>query len=306
MLGPTMTRKSGALGLGLLGLALGFTACGGGATPGKPAKGAERGGGSAESESADGSSATRAVEGATAGDKALEKRSASLTFDLTLKKGDAAGGMQAGSWSLEEERSLQVLAADGGKVTKLEIAFGKRESKPLLGVELTTATAGHTYVIESKGEAPSVSRADGKPITGAERDALMTEYDWVGGPTPLAKWLGPATSGKTLTGGPAEARALLGVLAGVDYTNSKVSATPKGKGGGSIELDVTATLRLTGGQTFFDFELKGTAKVDAKTGLVSELSLEGPVRASGKLEHKKGMLDVTGTGKASLSRSASR
>lgn len=284
-----------ALGVWALG-------CGGGgagaAGSGPGAKGAS------EAEGGEGPSAAPAAKAPAAGTKALEKRSAALTFDLVLKKGDAAGGMQAGSWSLEEERALEVLASAGAAVEKLKVVFGKREAKPLLGVELTVATAGHTYVLESKGGNIDITRADGKEVTGAERDALMTEYDWVGGPSPLAKWLGDSgpAEGKKLEGGSAETRALVGVLAGVDYQSSKVSVVSKGKSGSTLTLDVTATLTLVGGQTRFELSLNGPAKVDLAKGWVSELSLEGTAKASGKLDHKKGVLDVTGKGKAEVKR----
>ena len=43
-------------------------------------------------------------------------------------------------------------------------------------------------------------------------------------------------------------------------------------------------------------------QVDLAKGWVSELSLEGTAKASGKLDHKKGVLDVTGKGKAEVKR----
>lgn len=293
----------------MLALSLGFVVgCGGGGAgaggPGASTPG-EKDGASAGGDEAKVAAPAKAP---AAGTKALERRGASLTFDLTLKKGEHAGGMQAGSWSLEEERSLEVLASEGSAVNKLKVAFGRRESKPLLGVELTAATAGHTYVIESKGGNLDIKRGDDKEVSGGERDALMAEYDWVGGPSPLAKWLGEGgpAEGKKLEGGSAETRALIGVLAGVDYASSKVSVTSKGKSGDTVTLDVTTTLTLVGGKTRFELTLTGPAKVDMSTGWVSELTLKGTAKASGTLDHKKGTLDVTGTGKAEVTRSATK
>lgn len=283
--------------------------CGGGAGSGpgaQNASGVEGAEGAKATDSADAKGGPTPAKAPAAGTKALEKRSASLVFDLTLKKGDHAGGMQAGSWSLEEERSLEVIASEGSAVNQLKVVYGRREAKPLLGVEMTTATAGHTYVLESKGGNVDIRRGDGKDITGGERDALMSEYDWVGGPSPLSKWLGEGgpAAGKKLEGGPSETRALVGVLAGVDYQSSKVSVVSKGKSGDSLALDVTATLTLVGGKTRFELTLSGPAKVDLAKGWVSTLSLKGTAKASGTLDHKKGVLDVTGTGKAEISRSA--
>ncbi len=284
-------------------------ACGGGATSGPGAEHASGVEGADDARGGEGGEAKGGpppAKAPAAGTKSLEKRTASLVFDFTLKKGEHAGGMQAGSWSLEEERAIEVLASEGSAVNKLKVVYGRRESKPLLGVEMTTATAGHTYVLESKGGNVDIGRGDGKDVSGGERDALMAEYDWVGGPSPLSKWLGEGgpAAGKKLEGGPSETRALVGVLAGVDYQSSKVSVVSKGKSGDTLTLDVTTTLTLVGGKTRFELTLSGPAQVDLAKGWVSTLSLKGTAKASGTLDHKKGVLDVTGTGKAEISRSA--
>jgi hypothetical protein len=202
------------------------------------------------------------------------------------------------------------LSSKGPSITGLKVLFGKREAKPLLGVELTAATATHTYTLDAKGGGhPSITRNDGGEPSADEKDALMAEFDWVGSPSPLMKWVegGALADGKTIQGGAAEARALLGVLQGVDYSAAKVSATSKGKGssGGRemLSLDVTANIRLASGPTYFDLELKGPAKIDLKTGWVAELSLSGPAKAGGQMKHKKGTLDVTASkGTATLKR----
>jgi hypothetical protein len=289
------------------------TACGGSGA-GKGAKGANDESGSsgngaggdtsAEPETSGGGepAAGAKIHAPATGTKWLERRAASLDYELTLTKDKAAGGMQAGSWSLDEERSYEVLASDGAKITKLRVVFGKREAKPLLGVELTAATAGHGYVIEVKGGSPTVTRVDGKDVSTEERDALMAEYDWVGGANPLVKWLqgGSLPEGKSVEGGSAETRALLGMLDGMDYTNAKIKATSKGKEGSKLSLDVNVSVRLTSDQTFFDLELHGPASVDLDKGSVSDMTLSGTAKASGHLKHKKGLLTVAGKGNASL------
>jgi hypothetical protein len=296
----------------VVGLVAAVTACGGGAKDGKGAASANDGAGNGTGESSgtddgDGASAKEAsvakIHAPATGTKWLEHRSASLDFELVLKKSQdkAAGGMQAGSWSLEEERSYEVLASAGAKVEKLRVVFGKREAKPLLGVELTTATAGHGYVLEPKG----VTRVDGTEPNAEERDALKSEYDWIGSPSPLLTWLGGGdlADGKSVEGGSAEARGVVGVLDGIDYSNAHVKATSHGKNGHELSLDVEVKLRLTSAQTYFDLDLKGPAKVDLDKGWVSELDLSGTAKASGHLQHKKGLLDVSGKGNATLKRS---
>ena len=286
--------------------------CGGGGAG--HGSGSGKGAESAHDESggtADGKNEVAAkLKAPAAGAKWLEQRSASLDFELVLTKDKdkAAGGMQSGSWSLEEERSYEVLASGGGKIEKFRIVFGKREAKPLLGVEQTTATAGHAYVLDGKGGAPNVTRVDGKEASPDERDALMSEYAWVGNGSPLMAWLkgGELADGASVSGGSAEARALLGALSGIDWENAKVSVTSHGRSGSSLALDVSASVRLTSGQTWFDLDLKGPAKVDLDKAWVSELTLAGNVKAGGHLQYKKGLLTVTGTGSAKLARKISQ
>ena len=88
-------------------------ACGGGATSGPGAEHASGVEGADDARGGEGGEAKGGpapAKAPAAGTKSLEKRTASLVFDLTLKKGEHAGGMQAGSWSLEEERAIEVLA----------------------------------------------------------------------------------------------------------------------------------------------------------------------------------------------------
>lgn len=280
---------------------LSVSACGGGGGAAGPAKN----GGAGPSGEEAGEAKPKLVAPAP-GTKSLERRSVSLDYELVLALGEAAGGMQAGSWSLEEERSLEVLGSDGPNVTKLKVVYGRREAKPLLGVEQTAATAGHTYDLERKAGELALVREDGKDVSAAERDALDAEYAWVGSPSPLAEWLrgGALPEGKSVEGGSAEARALLGVLSGVDYANAKVSAVSRGKKGSDLALDVKAQLRLSSGETYFDLTLEGPALVDTTTGWVKSLTLAGKVKAGGKYKHKKGLLDVRGKGTAKLERKA--
>jgi hypothetical protein len=218
--------------------------------------------------------------------------------------------MQAGSWSIEEERGYEVLEADKSSVTKLSLVYGRRETKALLGVEETAATAAHSYTVASKGGEIEVTPTKAKDIKPEERDAVNAEYDWVGKPSPLLAWLdnGDLADGKKKDGGSTEARALLGIVPASDANASKVTVTSRGKAKGdrpALGIDVKAELKIVSGETVFDVSLEGPGKIDLETGWVSELSLKGSAKASGRLKHKKGMLDVSGTAKAVLERKLS-
>jgi hypothetical protein len=293
-------------------------ACGGGGGNGKGASsgsdesgdnGGDNGGGEGSGEGDNGAAPVK-VKAPKVGTKALERRFVSLDFELTLTKDKAAGGMQAGSWSIEEERSYEVLGADDSAITKLSLAYGRREAKALLGVEETAATAAHSYVVESKGGSVSISPTKSKDIKTEEKEAVNSEYDWVGQPSPLLSWLenGEIASGKKREGGAAETRALLGAVPSSNPTTGKVKVTSKGRTKGdrpALALDVEAQVQIVSGETVFDLSLKGPARIDLETGWVADLDLSGEAKASGRLKHKKGMLDVSGTAKAVLKRSMS-
>lgn len=300
----------------LVGLFIVATACGGGGGNGKGASSGEDGtesGGDGTQSGGDGenggSSAAADVKAPKVGTKALERRFVSLDFELTLtkEKDKAAGGMQAGSWSIEEERSYEVLEADKSSVTKLSLAYGRREAKALLGVEETAATAAHSYTVASKGGELEITPTKAKDIKAEERDAVTGEYDWVGKPSPLLAWLdnGELGDGKKKEGGATEARALLGVVPASDAGAGKVTVTSRGRTKGdrpALQVDVEAEIKIVSGETVFDVSLKGPGRIDLETGWVSELSLKGSAKASGRLKHKKGMLEVSGTAKAVLER----
>ena len=142
---------------------------------------------------------------------------------------------------------------------------------------------------------------------GAASPDRVPDLGWAGNANPLITWLkgGELAEGKSVSGGSTEAQDLLGSLSGIDWPNAKVSVTSRGKSGNTLSLDVSAQLRLTSGQTYFDLDLKGPAKIDLEKGWVSELSLSGDVKAGGHLKHKKGVLNVSGKGTAKLARKIS-
>ncbi len=310
-----MHRKAITCGFVSLCFAL-VTACGSGGSGKKPVTADDKSassdsgdeGGGDTTDSASGAPAKLKLKAPKVGTKALEKRFISLDFELTLTRDKAAGGMQAGSWSIEEERGYEVQASEGEAVTKLGLVFGRREAKALLGVEQTAATAGHSYVLESSGGTPTITPTKAKDLKPDERDAINAEYDWIGQPNPLLVWLdgGKLKAGKKREGGAAEARALLGVVPSSEPDQSKVTVTSRGPVDGerpALGLDVEAHVRIVSGETTFDLSLKGPAKIDLETGWVQSLDLSGTAKAGGRLKHKKGMLDVSGTAKAALRRS---
>jgi len=236
----------------------------------------------------------------------LERRTASLDFDLNLSKKGAGSGVQHGEWSFAEERTLRVKKAKNNKVLELEVVYGKWEAKPLLGLTYEDPTNDKTYIV-AFGDKLTITHGSDK-VTPAEEKAVSTEYGWVGNPSALAKALidakfAPETH---LSGSPQISAALLGTIPGVDIAHAGIMATIKNvkdKPRKTATLDVAGSFSIKSKKTVFDIELKGPAEVDVATGWVQSMDLQGTATVSGQTEvPKKGTMDVEGKGKFTIGR----
>jgi hypothetical protein len=290
-------------------------ACGGGGQSGeggKTADDAEHGGGEGQGAGDKGSepgSGAGAPSGVTIaapdkGTKARESRNVEMNFDLTLLRDGTPAGMQGGSWSLYEERTLEVAATSDNAISKLQLSFGRREAKALLGVEKPSAVAGKVYVVEAAGGEPSIKAAGGKDAPAAEQSAVAAEYGWVGQPSPLLSMLASMKTGDA-TEPPVEARrVLIGELPSVDHEKSALTVKLVGVEGErkAAKLDVKLVSELDNGDMLFTLELSGAALVDTKTGWVKALDLNGTVKAKGTVKHKKGPMEAKGKGTVKITR----
>ncbi len=241
-----------------------------------------------------------------AGLQTLEKRSASLDFDLNLSKHGAGSGVQHGQWSFSEERTLRVKKAKDNKILELEVVYGKWEAKPLLGLSYEVPTDGKTYLV-SFVDKLSIMRGNEK-ASAAEEKAVNSEYGWVGSPSPLRKAMLDTKMAPDihLAASPQISAALLGAIPGVDIEHAGIMATVKSV---KAQPRQTATLEVAGSfsiktkKTNFDIELKGPAEVDVATGWVQSMDLEGTATITGQTDvPKKGAMNVDGKGKITISR----
>jgi hypothetical protein len=238
------------------------------------------------------------------GTSALESRSIEMSFELTLIKDGSPAGIQGGSWSIYEERTLKVGATKGNAIEKLEIAFGRREAKALLGVEKPSTTAGKTYLVEAPG---GVKLAGGKDAPEAERAPVAAEYGWVGEPSPLLAELARLSTGGRSAPSAAARRALIGELPGVDHEKTELSVVLAGVESGkrpTAKLDVELKTTLDNGDVLFDLELAGPARIDTETGWVASLELDGKLTAKGAVKHQKKTLEAKGKGSVKIVRKA--
>jgi hypothetical protein len=292
-----------------------FVGCGGSANPPASADSAKAKNESSSSAS-ESSSSTDAANSESAGKaekadiavglQALEKRSASLDFDLNLSKNGQGSGVQSGQWAFSEERTLRVKKAKNGKIIELEVVYGKWEAKPLLGMTYEVPTDGKTYLV-SFVDSLSIMRGTEK-ATSAEEKAVSSEYGWVGNPSALRKAmldakLAPETN---LTMSPLVNAALLGAIPGVDIAHAGVKASiksVKAQPRQIASLDVAASFSIKSKKATFDIEVKGPAEVDVNTGWVQSMELKGTVTISGQTDvPKKGAMDVEGKGKFTVTR----
>ena len=236
----------------------------------------------------------------------LERRSASLVFDLNLSKKGAGSGVQHGEWSFAEERTLRVKKAKDNKVLELEVVYGKWEAKPLLGLTYEDPTNDKTYIV-SFGDKLAITHGSEK-VTPAEEKAVSAEYGWVGYPSPLTRALVDAKLAPEthLASSPQLSAALLGTIPGVDIAHAGIMATIKSikdKPRKTATLEVAGSFSIKTKKTVFDIELKGPAEVDVATGWVQSMELQGTATVTGQTEvPKKGTMDVEGKGKVTISR----
>lgn len=238
------------------------------------------------------------------GARALESRKIEMQFDLTLFKGEAAAGMQSGNWSVYEERTQEVKSAAGRAIDELLVIYGRREAKPLLGVEEKSVTAGKSFVISPDG---AVTSGAGKKVSAEQKAAVLAEYGWVGEPSPLAELLRGMKQGASVEADADARRMLVGVLPGLNHDQTEVTLTLQKIESGkraSATLDVALKAEIAAADMKFTLELGGPAVVDVATGWVMSLELGGKVKANGTVKHKKGRLDARGKGSAEIRRSA--
>lgn len=301
------------------------TACGGASKPAET-------GGAEPSQSESGSTATEtaSTEGESSPEKAektdapvakqddkttipsglqlLDRRSLSLDFDLNLLKKGEGKGVQSGTWSFSEERTLRVKTAKKDVISEMQVVYGKWEAKPLLGLTYEVPTDGKTYLISNDGPSLKIMRGSDVVSSGDEQRAVKSEYGWVGGRSPLRQALLDAKlePGASLGSGQELAQQILGEIPGADAGQNSVSATLDKVEGGSRKkalLKVEAKTKIVSQKTSFAIELNGTATVDVATGWVLGADLSGTAQATGSIKHpKQGELEVSGKGKVTLTR----
>lgn len=271
----------------------------------------------ADSNSEDSAASSDAKSDESTGDKVkiaaglqmLDRRSLSLEFDLNLLKKGEGKGVQSGSWSFSEERTLRVKAAKKDVIKELQVVYGKWEAKPLLGLTYEMPMDGKTYLLAFDGSALKITRGASDHVRGGDEErAIKAEYGWIGERSPLRQALVAAKlePGSSLGRGPEMAQLILGEIPGADASQSDLTATLEKIENGSRKkalLKIEAKTKIVSNKTSFALELNGTAAVDVATGWVVAADLSGTTQATGTIKvAKQGELEVSGKGKVTLTR----
>jgi hypothetical protein len=229
---------------------------------------------------------------------------------LNLAKKGEGKGVNSGTWSFAEERTMRVKSAQKDAITEMQVVYGKWEAKPLLGLTYQVPTDGKTYLLAAKGGELTLTRGANEKVSSEEQRAIKAEYGWVGARNPLRQALLDIKleAGAELPKSKEVSRLLLGAIPGADGDAVEATATLEKIEGGSRKkavLKVNAKLRIVSNKTVFDLDLNGTANVDVVTGWVLAAELAGTANASGSLKHpKQGEMEVSGKSKVTLSRSS--
>jgi hypothetical protein len=261
---------------------------------------------------------TGAGESAEAADKAtitdglqlLDRRSLSLDFALNLSKNGAGKGVNSGTWSFAEERSMRVKSAAKDVINEMQVVYGKWDAKPLLGLTYETPTNGKSYLLSHKDGNLTIVKGAGEKPSADEQRVVKLEYGYVGARSPLRQALVEANfqSGAELPKNDTIAQLIIGELPGSDPSKTEVTAVIDKVEGGARKkaiLKVTAKTRIVSNKTFFDLEITGTTTVDVTTGWVLAGDLAGTAKAAGTLKHpKQGEMEVSGKSKITLTRSS--
>jgi hypothetical protein len=240
----------------------------------------------------------------------LDRRSLNLDFALNLMKKGEGKGVQSGSWSFAEERTMRVKAAKKDVISELQVVYGKWDAKPLLGLTYEMPTDGKTYLLASKGGNLTIVRGSNEKLSGDEQASVKAEYGWVGNRNPVRKALLDIElkPGAELPKSAELTQLLLGQIPGCDMAQTDVVATLDKIDGGSRKkatLNLTAKTRIVSNKTSFELELKGSAAVDVETGWVLGADLSGTAVAKGSIKHpKQGEMEVSGKSKVTLVRSS--
>ena len=245
-----------------------------------------------------------------AGLQMLDRRSLSLEFDLNLLKKGEGKGVQSGSWSFSEERTMRVKTTKKDVISELQVVYGKWEAKPLLGLTYEMPMDGKTYLLAGDGSSLKITRGSSDHVEGGEEQrAIKAEYGWVGSRSPLRQALVDSKLESAANLGKSQelAQLILGEIPGADSSQSELSATlDKVEGSGARRkavLKVEARAKIVSNKTSFALDLKGTAAVDIATGWVVAADLYGTTLSTGTIKvAKQGELEVTGKGKVTLTR----
>ncbi|MBN2192852.1 MAG: hypothetical protein JW751_08540 [Polyangiaceae bacterium] len=311
-----MRRLGRNVGFGMVALALALsgTACNSSSTGGgadDPSGKRHRGGPGRSDDETDpgkveGGEATPDLPLPKAGVQGEENRSLGAEVSLTFETADGStGGMSEKSFSLAEDRRVMVETVGEAAVTKVSVLYGKRETKGLEGWS-PLPTENNGYTVEGTGSTPKVLQNGKNPAPDAEAKVVAVEYGYVGSPHPLLASIARSRDGGAQDLDAEGQAALLGYNPEIKIAQAQVTfdADEEVNGRSSVAVAVSLKGSLPDGTLNYEFDLTGSAHVDATTGWITDLSLQGQLVPTGKVKVKNRELTASGKGKISMKRTS--
>lgn len=235
--------------------------------------------------------------GPKVGDKVTETEDRTMIAKVEPKPGQV---VEVTTAELRVE-DKEVLAIDGGVVSKLKVSYPKVSiTESMLGQTKPkpTPTAGKAYIVWREASGLKATLADGGEVSPEEMKVLAKGQKSVGRPDVMQQILAERVwrVGEVVAMSPAEIERLTAVIGGEDDAGklTAMGFTLQASDDKTATFAMTMTLDATAPKGTMKVSLTGTAKVDRNSGRALEVSAGGP------FEGNMGV-PITGTMKATTS-----
>jgi len=217
------------------------------------------------------------------GDKVTEVETMGMKMSIETAPGKTADIVQA----KHHETIKEVLAVDGGVITKIKLTYKDKKETQSAGGKLkdeVVPTVGKTYVVWREGDVVKATAEDGSAPPKAELEEVLDDNKNLGRPAALEMVLATKRfkvgERVELT---AEELATINTAKGSGPGDPAASAmvfTLTGVEGTTASFTMSMTMGLKGPKGDMEISLAGTASVDTATGRPLSLVGAGPLKGN--------------------------
>lgn len=240
---------------------------------------------------APGDSLTLTFPTPTVGTKWSEEQTQSM--DLTITADGETGQLRQ---ETIEKKQVEVLAVTDNAVTKAKYTYDVSESQTMGGKTQARPAphSGKTYILEASNGKVTVTADGGGAASAAEVELVTKAEDSFGKADRMATLL----AGRTFKKGEAvdlPADAISDVMGGGDGMKvTKMTLVYTGVTGSDPNFDMTLSMVQDKPDMKLEIDAAGKVTVDLASGLPLAMTMEGPVKMSGKIS-ATGTMKVVGT-----------